>query len=190
MNVTIYFSPEARGTTTIKVLDYFSEGVAFLNIYWARKIGYDFPKEVWLIPFNCTIESRLHVLQWKILVNIFPTAIILHKMKIKQSENCESCDARETVDHFFFCSKRRRIWSLVENNIQYLFSKRLELTWKDAILGVLPSDRYTKQELKTINMIILLAKLSISKSQYGPKQDQCIIFENELSIRGIMQAQG
>ena len=32
MNVTIYFSPEARGTTTIKVLDYFSEGVAFLNI--------------------------------------------------------------------------------------------------------------------------------------------------------------
>ena len=157
------------------------------ELYWARKIGNDFPKEVWLIPFNCTIESRLHVLQWKILVNIFPTAIILSKMKIKPSENCESCDARETIDHFFFfCSKRKKIWNLVESNILYLLSKRLKLTWQDAILGVLPSDRYSKQELKTINIIILLAKLSISKSEYGSKQDPCIILENELSVRGIM----
>lgn len=155
--------------------------------YWARKLGTEFPKEAWSLCFTCTYESRLQVLQWKILMNIFPTAIILSRMKIKPSENCEYCNVRESINHFFFfCPTRKKLWNKVENTISFLFAKRHKLTWKDAIIGVFSSDLFGKQEIKTINTIILLAKLSISKSVYGSKQEPCIIFENELMIRKII----
>ena len=155
--------------------------------YWARKLGTEFPKEAWVLCFTCTYESRLQILQWKILMNIYPTAIILSRMKVKPSEKCELCNVSETIDHFFYlCPSRKKLWNKVEITISFIYAKCFLLTWKDAIIGVFSSDRFSKEEIKTINFIILLAKLSISKSVYGSQQDPCIIFENELTVRKIV----
>ena len=68
-----------------------------IELFWARKLGYPFPKQAWLIPYKSTDESRLQVLQWKILMNIYPSASTLAKMNIKSSDKCEDCGITETL---------------------------------------------------------------------------------------------
>ena len=157
------------------------------EMYWSRKLGYEFPKIMWSLPFIATIESRLQVLQWKILINIYPTAILLSKMKIKSSGRCDTCNSLETVEHFFyFCLKRKKLWDYVSNIIVMKFSKRFAITWEKAILGVIAESGFNKAEIRTINNIFLIAKMSISKSEYGTKQDSCIVMEQELRRRKLL----
>ena len=59
--------------------------------YWSRKIGNEFSKSLWSLPFISTHEVSLQTLQWKILMNIYPTATILSKTKIKSSDKCDVC---------------------------------------------------------------------------------------------------
>ena len=70
--------------------------------YWCKNKDFKITKEIWLLPFDSTKEVKTQMLQWKILHNIYPTAIILKKMGIKNSESCPSCDEKETLIHFFF----------------------------------------------------------------------------------------
>ena len=155
---------------------------------WSRKLGSDFNKLCWTLPFQATKETRLQALQWKILMNIFPTAIVLQRMKVRNSDLCIHCDIPETIEHFFFhCAKLDRFWHYVENIISGLVSKRISLTWKDAILGITSIDGLSGQKLDLVNLVILLSKQSISKFKYGSRQDPCLILEHELIIRKILK---
>ncbi|XP_076468368.1 uncharacterized protein LOC143299124 [Babylonia areolata] len=42
--------------------------------------------------FSCFSETRLKEVQWKILHNIYPTSILLHKMEIMENNKCSICD--------------------------------------------------------------------------------------------------
>ena len=155
--------------------------------YWSRKMGSEFSKNLWSLPFLSTKEVRLQTLQWKILMNIYPTASILYKMKIKQTDKCDVCKNLETIDHFFFlCSKRKKLWDYVGNIIFSLISRRIVITWEKAILGILSEHGLNKEQIKLVNFIFIIAKLVISKSEYGMKQDLCILMENELRLRKIL----
>ena len=71
----------------------------------------------WEVAFNANQETRLKVLQWKILHNIYPTNIFLHKMGIANSEKCNTCHSGEMdyIEHFFFtCEKINPIWQPVK----------------------------------------------------------------------------
>ena len=108
-------------------------------------------------------------------------------MKIRSSDKCVQCNVTETIEHFFYyCSRRKKIWEYVSNTISFLFSRRIQITWEKAILGIVSEDGFSKNEMKLINNILLIAKLAISKSEYGSKQDACIILENELILRKIL----
>ena len=108
-------------------------------------------------------------------------------MKIKSSGRCDTCNSLETVEHFFyFCLKRKKLWDYVSNIIVMKFSKRFAITWEKAILGVIAESGFNKAEIRTINNIFLIAKMSISKSEYGTKQDSCIVMEQELRRRKLL----
>ena len=60
-------------------------------------------------------ESRLRLLYFKILNNIYPTNILLSKMKIKTSDKCEYCKTHDLIEHFFFhCKRLEGFWKCVE----------------------------------------------------------------------------
>ena len=63
-------------------------------------------QEVWIRNRRThvvTKETRLRVLQWKILHNIYPTNILLYKMKVRDDRMCSYCnDAVDCIEHFFF----------------------------------------------------------------------------------------
>ena len=154
--------------------------------YWSRKLGTPFPRALWMVAFESTVETRLHVLHWKIVLNIYPTSVLLFKMKVRRSEMCERCRVKDTLEHFFFhCTLLEKLWRNVHNMINVLLGHRIDLTWNMALLGIVALRNISKNKLKGINMIILLAKLSISKSKYGSGIDPALIFDNEINKRNI-----
>ena len=54
-----------------------------------------------------------------------------------------------------------------------------------ALLGIVALGNISRNKLKRINITILLAKLSISKSKYGSGIDPALIFDNEINKRNI-----
>ena len=67
---------------------------------WERKFEINMSNS-WILPFQVTKETRIVTLQWKILHNIYPTSILLEKIKIKSSAQCEHCKVLDTIVHFF-----------------------------------------------------------------------------------------
>ena len=73
------------------------------NGFWSRKSGLEIDKHIWSIPSLVTKETRLRVLQWKILHNIYLTNRLLCKMKVRDKQMCSYChDVVDYTEHFFF----------------------------------------------------------------------------------------
>ena len=153
--------------------------------FWERKFNFDYSYEIWSIPFNCNKETRLHCLQWKILHNIYPTSIMLSKMKVRDSQNCVYCpDKVDYIEHFFFyCSKCILLWKHVENVLMVLLERRVIIDVKSVIFGMLKDDSLHQVERKLVNLSILVAKMCISKFKYGTPVNIIHLFDSELLMR-------
>ena len=100
--------------------------------FWKRKFGIDFNDEVWLMAYRSCKETRLRVLQWKLLHNIYPTNILLSKMKVTDTQYCFYCPVEvDFLEHFFFyCPDVRAFWVQVENFILYNLDMHVHLTFE------------------------------------------------------------
>ena len=78
--------------------------------FWRNKCGIKAEKERWTLASKCTSETRLRLLQWKILHNIYPTSILLNKMGISNSKNSAfGCNQTDYPEHFFFSCKKKKV---------------------------------------------------------------------------------
>ena len=94
---------------------------------WKRKLDADI-SYYYDIAIKTTKESRLRLLHFKILHNIYPTNILLHKMKIKPSKFCEHCQVPDFIDHFFSdCALIYDFWKHISNYINLYKYKYLYL---------------------------------------------------------------
>ena len=110
-------------------------------------------------------------------------------MKIKSSKLCDSCGVADYIEHFFIhCNLLLGFWKIVENTIrQYTNITNIHLTEENILLGVDESELKTsKNNLGKINLIILIAKMSISKFKCSLIETHLglqMLFESELSFR-------
>ena len=151
---------------------------------WSRQLNVCIDRQHWELIFNSTQETRLRVLHWKILHNIYPTNILLYKMGIANTNKCNVCAVDETdyIEHFYFaCTKIKPVWRMVEQEISKRKCTRLEISETIALLGFL-DNTHTTQEQKLINQLILMAKMCISKCRYANEPDIDIIFDKELAF--------
>ena len=58
---------------------------------------------------KCTKESRLQLLHWIILHDIYPTSILLHKIGICSSNKCLFCGEVDYLELFFPGTAKRFI---------------------------------------------------------------------------------
>ncbi|MCP3931562.1 MAG: hypothetical protein GY705_20955 [Bacteroidetes bacterium] len=156
--------------------------------FWKNKYNFEVQNNFNLAVL-ATRESRLRLLHFKILHNIYPTNILLKRMKIKENELCETCKERDYIEHFFVhCRKLRGFWSGVQNTILKMTDNKMQLTDEDILMGISTNSKdISKEATKIANEIILIAKMSISKMRYRSEiycRDITRIFEEELSIRG------
>ena len=121
---------------------------------------------MWLLSYKCTQETRLRVLQWKILHNIYPTNILLSKMKVKENDKCSYCtDTPDVIEYFCFvfveCPVVWQFWNFIEGNILRECSIKVKLHLTDIMFGV-QRPNVKENIIKKINHIILIAKMCIS----------------------------
>ena len=135
------------------------------NGFWSRKSGLEIDEHKWSIPSVVTKETRLRVLQWKILHNIYPTNILLCKMKVRDDRMCSYCyDAVDYIEHFFFdCPTIKKFWNYMEQNIRISFDIQTHLTVVDVLFAI-KQHNYGKVKTKRINHVILIAKMCIRDS--------------------------
>ena len=154
---------------------------------WARIYQHEFNKTAWLIPYFCTKETRLRILQWKIMHGIYPSGILLKKMKIKDSELCQFCNIMDTIEHFFYeCKSVLKVWKEIEKIITKMTNKVLSLDSESVLLGVTHSDKINKRDTNTINLLILVGKHAISKYKYGTYPNLTLLLEQELTNRKLL----
>ena len=139
-----------------------------------------------MVSFDSTKETRLQELQWKILMGIYPSGTMLYKMKLRQSELCEYCNARDDIEHFFFnCLVLRRLWETVSSTLNAIFGKRLDISRESVIFGWLYLEGLNKTQLAKANELLLVAKLCVSKYKYGKTMAPQYLFENEIRLRNL-----
>ena len=153
--------------------------------FWERKFDVDFHLKIWNIPFKCSKETRLQCLQWKILHNIYPTNIMLSKMKLRDSNKCLYCPTEtDFIEHFFYnCAKCVPLWRHVECVLSFLLEHRVNLDVKRVLFGILDLEGFHSQEINVINLCILVAKMCISKYKYGKPYSITLMFDTEMKLR-------
>lgn len=151
--------------------------------FWERKLNYTLTPLDWLIAKESTNEERLRLLHWKILHNIYPTNILLHKMGLRENNLCPDCKEIDYIEHFFWsCKKVQIVWELCKNIIFKELGISINFTLRDILFGYSTSE-YRKHAIQFINHMILISKLVISKFKYGTPYDARFIFEKETSLR-------
>ena len=155
---------------------------------WERKYGETIEKKHWQIVHSLK-ESRLKTLAWKILHNIYPTNILLHKMKLKESPSCESCGVPDFIEHFFYnCKKVKKLWVEIQKELQSNLSSSFKITEKTVLIGDTGSAATPKKELDKIHKTIAIGKLTVSKYKYGKATDIIALYRTECCIRNIWDA--
>ena len=154
--------------------------------FWKRKFNYDVTKRDWQLAIQTTKEIRLRVLQWKLLHNIYPTNIMLNKMKVTNNEFCSYCDRiTDFIEHFFFqCPVVKDFWKDVQNMILAKYKVKVNLNEIDVIFGLQNHKASTHEIKQSIDHILLIGKMCISifkKTQKHPSLFH--LFETHLDLR-------
>ena len=160
------------------------DSVSCAKGFWSRKFGLEIDEHIWSIPSLVAKETRLRVLHWKILHDIYPTNILLCKMKVRDDQMCSYCnDVVDYIEHFFFdCPTIKTFWNYIEQYILITFDIQTHLTVVDVLFGI-KQHNYGKVKNKLINHVILIAKMCIR--MYNNKKTNAflplsMIFENQL----------
>ena len=156
--------------------------------FWNHKFGLEINETVWKTPRLCTAETRLRVLQWKILHNIYPTNIMLCKMQVRNNQKCSYCnDEIDYIEHFFFfCPVVRPFWDFIGQHILINYNVKINISDRHALIGKQDRENIDTQTLIRINHIILIAKMCISI--YKKTQSNLpitMIFEYQMRLRKI-----
>lgn len=153
--------------------------------FWMRKLNFSVSNH-YDIAIKSTKESRLRLLHFKIMHNIYPSNILLHKMKVRPNLLCDHCNEIDFIEHFFVeCDIIKNFWKFVSSHINASINVQIKLTRKDILLG-LPYSEFSninKKDIDYINTIVLIGKLCISKLRYGKLKNIFLIFELELNLR-------
>ena len=153
---------------------------------WENRIGHKMNPNTWSNLYTGQKEIKLIQLQWKILHNIFPTNIFLHKIGIKPSDLCDHCKERDYVEHTFFkCDRLQIFWKNISSRIDNKLNKKITLNETSVVLGIEQiQQEICQQEQHFINKVTTIAKLSIIKNNMNKFPIE-MIFERELKLRNI-----
>jgi len=115
--------------------------------------------------------------------NMYPTNILLHKIGIRNNNQCKLCDEKDYLEHFFWrCKNLIQFWKNVQNTICRKTNKPFRLKDKTELIGFELKNR-NQEPNKFINHLLLIAKMTITKYRYGERFDINCIFDLEVSLR-------
>lgn len=154
--------------------------------FWKRKLDVD-TRKFYSIAHECTKESRLRLLHFKFIHNIYPTNIMLHRMGITQTNKCQACAETDYIEHAFFkCKQLESFWRSVGQLILAKTDTHIDISEKVALFGLPKMKEVTTDTRKQINLILLVARMAISKFKYGKVKNLELIFNTDLQLRKLI----
>ena len=152
---------------------------------WRRKFGVTISKAHWGTVFSLK-EIRLRELSWKILHNVFPTNIMLHKIELAPSNLCRYCNTIDYTEHFFFqCNSVKSIWREIKYDIMICFNKNIQMSEQVALFGITDLEGAAMSEINQINQLIAIGRMAISKFRYGKSRNLIEIYESDCALRKV-----
>ena len=156
--------------------------------FWFRKFGLEIDSLHWDLIKKIR-GSKLRVLSWKIVHNIFPTGTTLFKMKIRNDNRCIHCAGElvDSLEHFFVeCSQIRGIWqeirALVLKNLGFV----LNLTPEAILTGVVEAGNIKSHHKLLINQALAIGRYTVSKFKYYKKGNIIDVLHDELALRNVL----
>ena len=137
------------------------------------------------MALRATTEPRLRSFQYKIFFNIYPHNALLYKMKMVPSSRCNLCNEIEFIEHkFFTCPGIQPFWNYVKKIIDFIAGKTISLDIPSALFGFTKNSNIGGiSTLNQINLVILLAKFSIIKTNFQQQLDLKHSLDLEISLR-------
>ena len=157
------------------------------NLVWDRKFGIRLSPLCWHLIAKIK-DSRLRVLSWKIIHNIYPTGVTLLKQQIRKSDICPHCteDKTDTLEHFFVdCATVRPIWLEIRANILFHTGMLVDLSHQVILISPSLIPNIPRFQLLFVNQIIAIGKHCISKYKANNKVKLLELFQKELSVRKV-----
>ena len=118
-------------------------------------------KNIYYLPYRCSMEVSMRIVQYKINMDCLMTNVKLSKIKIINSDACSFCSKfPETMKHlFFYCKYTQPIWKQFENWWKGLSQEETTLNFKSILFG-----QNTDQPDLLLNLCILLTQKMISEA--------------------------
>ena len=107
-------------------------------------------------------------------------------MGIAENSNCKYCHQRDYLEHFFVeCSSVAGLWREVNSMVARILNVPVgDLTVQQKLFGVVLPE-YPKACVNKVNLVLLVAKMCISKYKYGQYSNLILLFNGELLLRKI-----
>ena len=130
---------------------------------WKQKMNVNIEDYI-SIAHKSSKESRLRLLHFKFIHNIYPANILLNKMGLVTTKQYRWCTKIDYIEHAFYqCTKLENFWRNVKQYILIDYDWRLQINEKIALFGVSKAEIEDAKIRKKVNHIILVDKLAISK---------------------------
>ena len=151
---------------------------------WKRKMDLDI-SPYFGIAIRATKETKLRAMYFKILHGVYPTNILLSKMKVKENEKCDSCQEVDTLQHFFYeCQAVEQLWIKIESLLFNISGTITRLNSERALFGLTTEQIANLGKLNEANLLILLGKLCIIKKKFSLENHNLnLILEQEMMLR-------
>ena len=111
---------------------------------------------------------------------------MLHRMQVAASNLCQYCNAVDFIEHFFFqCQTINQIWHEISNDIQICFNQRIQISERIALFGIISLENASRYEIKQINQLLAIGRMSISKFKYGRSRNIIEIYKADCALRKV-----
>ena len=139
-----------------------------------------------VIPYECTTETFLQSLQFKIIHRYFPCNYRLHLWNIVEDSKCTYCNIVDTLSHYFAeCQVVKGFWESVKRWFLRVFQFVINFTPLDILLGIPNYDN--SNVIMNLNFVILFAKYFIYDCKKNDKPVDFYNFQVKLKTRMVIE---
>ena len=122
--------------------------------FWRHKLNVNL-QDLFSIAHECTKETRLRLLQFKFIHNIYPTNILLNKFFLVTTNNCLWCSEVDYIEHAFYqCAKLKEFWENIKHQILIKYNRHVAIDEKVVLFGASKTEIEDAEIRKKVNHII------------------------------------
>ena len=139
-----------------------------------------------MIPYECTTETYLQSLQYKIIHRYFPCNYNLKLWNIRDNNRCSYCDEIDSLSHYFAkCHTVRLFWKSLKSWFLRIFQFIIKFTPLDILLGIPNHGKHI--DITNLNFVILFAKNHIYNCKKNSMPVDFYSFQVKLKSRMLIE---